>query len=133
VPGSDEDPRVVGRRAASVVGLFGLLRLLLFGLWLAFRGDARPGSGLDPWLVVLTVEGATLLALAVAASLGARVAVAAAAALLALELAASLVVGGGRVGGGAVLIQVLVIVHLYQCWQRMKPKVPTANLAAVFE
>lgn len=133
LPGSDEDPRVVGRSAASVIALFGLLRFLLLGLWFSFRGDARPGSGIDPWLVVVGAEGAVLVALAVAAAMGARAAVIAAAALLALEFVAGLAISGGRPPGLGTVIQVLVIVHLYQSWQRMKSKVPTANLAAVFE
>lgn len=136
LPGTDEDPRVVGRRAASVVALFGLLRVFLVAIVVGVPRTMSPVTsrdGRDVVLGVVAAEGAVLVALAVAAAMGARAAVIAAAALLALEFVAAIAISGGGPPGLGTVIQALVIVHLYQCWRRMKPKVPTATLAAVFE
>ncbi len=136
LPGSDEDPRVVGRRAASLIALFGLLRVFFLALFFSL---SRPGGGSSPVVTLaagsaffIAVEGALLVALALAAAFGVRAAVVAAAAVLALEFLAYAALGALKPSLGTV-VQVLVIVHLWQAWKRMKPKVPTASLAAVFE
>ncbi len=137
VPGSDGDPRVVGRRAASVIALFGLLRFFLVALLWSINGratmSAAPAAVMeDGFLLGVAAEGALLVALAFVAAFGVRAAVVIAAGVLAVEFAASIATGSFRPGLGTV-VQVLVIVHLYRCWKRMKPRLPTANLAAVFE
>lgn len=130
VPGSDGDPRVIGRRAASLIALVGILKALLIGLWLVFQ-QARTGP--QPLGTILVGSGLFLLALAVLAALGLRLPVLIAACLLGVELVATVAAVGGRVNGLGILIQVLVIVHLVGAWKRMRPRSATPSLAKVFE
>ncbi|HET8538561.1 MAG TPA: hypothetical protein VFL83_01685 [Anaeromyxobacter sp.] len=134
VPGSDGHPRTIGRRAASVIALFGLLRLFLVAMWvsLASAPDANAISASFTFNLA-AVDGAVLLVLAIPAALALRPAVVLAAGLLGVELAVSLLFAGGRASGLGVLIQVLVIVHLVDAWRRMRPRSPSPSLAAVFE
>ncbi len=131
VPGSDGDPRTIGRRAASLIALVGILQTLFIGLWMVFRAQDRAGP--DPRSAAMVASGATLLVLAVAAAFGARLQVLIAACLLGSELVLSLAASGGRVPMVGVLIQVLVVVHLVGAWKRMRPRPPTPSLAKVFE
>lgn len=128
VPGSDGDPSVLGRRAARLIALFGLVRLLA-GYALVSRGVELSGS---PGGAIILCQGAALMVLALLAGLGLRPAVVLSAGLLAIELVASLVLVSGPSGLGT-LIQVLVMVHLFQVWRTMKPRAPVATLASVFE
>lgn len=130
VPGSDGDPRVIGRRAASLIALVGIVKALLLGLWLVFQ-QARTGP--QPLGVILVGSGLVLVTLAVLAAFGLRLPVLVAACLLGVELVASVAAVGGRANGLGILIQVLVIVHLVGAWQRMRPRSATPSLAKVFE
>jgi len=128
VPGSDGDPRVIGRRAASVIALFGLLRLLLVFLWIVFGTGGRvPGGG------PFALEGLALILLAALAAFGLRTPVILGAGVLALELVVSVVAAGGRASPVGVIVSVLVIVHLYGGWTRMRPPSATPTLGAIFE
>ncbi|HEY6002395.1 MAG TPA: hypothetical protein VIV57_05925 [Anaeromyxobacter sp.] len=128
VPGSDGDPRVLGRRAASVLLLFGLLRVLFVGLWFTFQRVGGGGAVLNP----VAAEGALLAVLGILAAFGLRLPVLLGAALLVAELLVS-VASGLRVGPFALVIQVLVIVHLVRTWRRMRPRERQPSLASVFE
>jgi hypothetical protein len=124
VPGSDGDPRVVGRGAGGVLILFGLLRLLFLAPWLLF---AR-----SPAFLPVVAEGIGLTVLGVLALLGLRLPVALGAGLLVAESLA--LVALGRVPNPAgVVIQVLVVVYLVRAWRRMRPRLPQPSLASVFE
>lgn len=129
VPGSDGDPRVVGRRAASLILLFGLVRFGVAGAMIA----TQPGdSALVSNLAIVAALGLALLVLGILAAMGKRTAVAIAAAVFALE-AVVVIVAGGAPNPGGVAIQALVIVHLVRAWRRMEPRQPQPSLASVFE
>jgi hypothetical protein len=128
VPGSDEDPRVLGRRAGSVLVFFGLLRFTFIGLWLAFQRGGGGGAG----FLLVAAEGVLLAAVGVVAAFGLRLPVIIGAGLLGAELIGA--IGAGMtVAPLALLIQVLVIVHLVRSWRRMRPRPPQPSLASVFE
>lgn len=137
LPGSDGDPRVIGRRAGRVLLLFGFLRVVFVGLWTVFdrSGPSRVG-GLGALGGMMTVAGLGLMVLGVLASFGARLPVLLGALLIGLE---ELVWLAGWPGNGArlsptgVVIQVLVIAHLVRAWRRMKPRAEQPSLASVFE
>lgn len=137
LPGSDGDPRVIGRRAGRVLLLFGFLRLVFVGLWTVFdRGGPSRVGGLGAVGGLMAVAGLGLMALGLVASFGPRLPVLLGAVLLGLE---ELVWIAGWVGSGAglnptgVVIQVLVIAHLVRAWRRMKPRAEQPSLATVFE
>lgn len=134
VPGSDEDPPVIGRGAARLVLLFALLRVMLIALYQLFSTPAGGGrgEGLGVAGLVVGLSAIALLVLGIVALFGRRLPVLLAAIVLALELAWALA-GSGTAPGVGTLIQTLVIVHLVQCWQRMRPRVAAQTLAAVFE
>ncbi len=129
LPGSDGDPRVIGRRMASLIILFGLLRVVLGGLLTIFeeaQGPRPAGS------VLVGIEGLLLIGLGVVAAFGRRLPVVLAAGLLAAELLIALSTGGilNPIG---VVVQVLVILYLFRAWRRMAPRAPQATLSSVFE
>jgi hypothetical protein len=132
VPASDGDPRTIGRRAARLILLLALMRVGFVGLWFVFSRTGPEWAGMNVAGAMFLGAGAALVLLAVLAWLGKRLAVALAAGLFSLELAASYAFLGGRPGIGT-LILVLVIVHLVQAWQRMRPRAAQPNLASVFE
>ena len=131
VPGSDGHPLAIGRRAASVIALFGLLRVLFVGLWAVF--SAADGRAVDPLAAITTASGAIQIVLAVLAGFGLRLPVLLAAGLLTLELVAAVALAGARSSGLGFVVQVLVIVHLHGAWKRMRPRTATPSLATVFE
>ncbi len=118
LPGSDGDPRVVGRRAGTLVFILGLLQLLAVA---AVGGD----SPSFPWLLGETV---LVLLLGVLGFLGVRVAVLIAAALFALGLPLALVFT--PVG---VVVQVAIVVNLFLAWRKMKPREKAPSLREIFE
>jgi hypothetical protein len=127
VPGSDGDPRVIGRRAARVMAFFGLLRvafLLLFHLF--SRQPGTPGP-----VQVLVLSGLALLVLAVLAAYGLRLAVALGAGLVGLEVVVAVAAGVGATPV-ALLIQILLVAHLASAWRRMRPRAPRPALGQVF-
>lgn len=126
LPGSDGDPRVVCRRAARVIGIFGLLRVLFGGLWALFA------SGNAGFTVPVAGAGVLLLGLAVLAALGWRLPIALAAGVFALEVLVAFAVLYKQPNLGT-LIQVLVIVHLVDAWRRTRPRPSIEALGAVFE
>lgn len=131
VPGSDGHPRTIGARAGNVIALFGILHVLFIGLWIAFQGGRRDG----PFTLAsgaALLSGPLLLVLAVLAWLGVRHAVVVAAGQLALEFVLMLALSGGRFSPTGLVIQVLVVVHLFGAWKRMGP-LSTKSLGAVFE
>lgn len=125
VPGSDGDPRVIGRGAASVLVFFGLLRFVFVTLWMVF---SRPGS-LAP--NPLALEGLTLIVLGILAAFGQRLPIALGAGLLVAEIL--VFAASGMLNPVGLLIQVLVIVHLVHAWRRMRPRPPQPSLGSVFE
>lgn len=130
VPGSDADPRVLGRRAGGLVILFGGFRALAI---LAVLFNLRQGNEpLSPYFGVIAVEGALLLILGVLAMFGLRLPVAIAAGLLGAE-GLYLLGTGGLPNPLGVMIQALVIVHLARLWKRMAPRQKRPSLAQVFE
>lgn len=130
IPGSDADPRVIGRRAGGLILLFGGLRAIAITAVLA---NARSkGEPIDPTFAVIGAEGAFLLVLGVLAMFGRRLPVVIAAGLLAAEGLVALGTGGLPNPMG-VLIQALVIVHLWRAWKRMEPREKRPSLAQVFE
>jgi hypothetical protein len=143
VPGSDGDPRVLGRRAGGLIVLFGALRaltLVVMVLSSAETGASPRPVGLSPGLVpaasravlaTAAVGGLLLLVLGVLAILGRRRPVVIAAAVLGLEMPLSLV--GGPPNPVGILIQALVAVHLFRTWKRMAPRERRPSLAQVFE
>lgn len=130
VPGSDGDPRVLGRRAGRLILLFGGVRaLVIMGVLLNAR---REGEALNPVFTGIAAEGAVLLGLGIVAMFGQRLPVAIAAGVLTVE--GLLVLGTGSVTNPmGVFIQALVIVHLVRAWKRMEPRTRQPNLAQVFE
>ncbi len=128
VPGSDGDPRVLGRRAGAIIIFFGLLRVGLAALWLLFqRGGASRAFDL------IAVEGVVLVVLGILAAFGRRLPVALAAGVFALEMVLALVNSPAVQNPAGLLIQVLVIVHLVLAWRRMAPRQRQPSLAQVFE
>lgn len=129
LPGSDGHPRVIGRGAARLVLLFAIVRLLLVGVWTVFQRNASAASPLAGWF---GIEAVVLVVLAIAAALGARLAVALAAGVFSIEIVA-LLASGVVLNPIGLLIQVLVIVHLVSSWRRMAPRQRAPSLASVFE
>jgi hypothetical protein len=125
VPGSDGDPRVIARGAASLVGLFGVLNLGFAGLFSLFT---RSGNGLG-----FALEGLVLCVLAVLAALGRRLPIALAAGFLAVDTLLPVLALGMTPNPLGLAIRALVVVHLYRAWRRMRPVVRPAGVAAVFE
>jgi hypothetical protein len=136
VPGSDGDPRVIGRRAASLIVLFGVLQLGLVGLWLVFQHGARDAArgsaaGASAELALIAIPLVALAVLGVLASLGLRLPVLIGAGLYAAELVVSLAAGARA--PVAILIQALVVAHLVHAWHRMRPRPRQPSLSSVFE
>lgn len=130
IPGSDADPRVIGRRAGGLMLLFGGAKALAMAAVLA---DTRSkGEPIDPTFAIIGLEGASLMVLGLLAIFGRRLPVAIAAGLLAAEGLVALGTGGLPNSMG-VMIQVLVIVHLWRAWKRMEPREKRPSLAQVFE
>jgi hypothetical protein len=129
VPGSDGDPRVVGRRAASLILLFGLVRFAVAGAMIATQ---PAGSALASNLAIVAALGLALLVLGILAALGKRTPVLVAAVVFGLE-ALAVIATGSAANPGGVVIQALVIVHLVRAWRRMEPRQPQPSLASVFE
>ncbi len=129
VPGSDGDPRVLGRGAGWLVMVFALLRLLnLVGLAM----DLERGMPVVPAFVAVAVSEAGLFALGVLALLGKRLPVALAAGLLAAEVPLAAVLDGPP-NPLWLIIQILVLVRLVRAWRRMAPREKRPSLAQVFE
>lgn len=128
LPGSDGDPRAIGRRAAALIALFGLLQFGFLAMWILFQ---RP-SGLDSSSLGSLAPLLVHLLLAALAALGVRLAVLLAAGVFALELAAYLAAAGWRPGIGT-LILAFVSVRLVHAWRLMRPTAPKVSLAKVFE
>lgn len=130
VPGSDADPRVVGRRAGGLILFFGGARAIAISAVLV---NARSrGEPIDPTFAIVGAEGALLLVLGFLAIFGRRMPVVIAAGILAAEGLVALGTGGlpNPIG---VMIQALVIVHLWRGWKRMEPREKRPSLAQVFE
>lgn len=131
LPGSDGDPRVVGRRAARLAGGLGTL-FLVFGALAA----ALAGTG-GAWLGgLVALEGAILLGLGIAGAFGVRHAILAAAIVLALDAAAQLALvawTGSYPNPIGLLIRAAVVAELYRGWRRMRPLPPPVEYARVFE
>lgn len=129
VPGSDGDPRVLGRGAGWLVMVFALLRLLnLVGLAM----DLERGMPVVPAFVAVAVSEAGLFALGVLALLGKRLPVALAAGILAAEVPLAAVLDGPP-NPLWLIIQILVVVRLVRAWRRMAPREKRPSLAQVFE
>jgi hypothetical protein len=130
VPGSDGDPRVVGRRAGGLIVVFGLLRALFLTGELAL-GESSVGP-IQPVVVLVAAAGLAMLVLGILALLGKRLPVVLAAGLLSMEMLAALAVGGFPNPLG-LLIQILVIVNLVRAWKRMAPRERRPTLTEIFE
>lgn len=137
LPGSDGDPRVLGRRAGGLILIFGALRGLVV-VWLGLvaaqeRGFTSPDQALAAQVGVAAAvsAGVILIILGVLAILGRRRPVVIAAGVLALEVLLSF--SGGPPNPFGLLIQALVIVHLVRVWKRMEPRQARPTLAQVFE
>lgn len=128
VPGSDGDPRVIGRRAARVMAFFGLLRV---GFLLLFHLFSRQPGGVPGPVQVVMLSGLALLVLAALAALGLRLAVALGAGLVGLEVGVAVATGVGATPV-ALLIQLLLVAHLASAWRRMRPRAPRPALGQVF-
>jgi hypothetical protein len=112
VPGSDGDPRTIGRRAARLIALFGVLLVVYGLLWQLFSVESHgPGSA-------LFLEGVLLLILAAVAAFGVRTPLLLAALLIAAE-ATVIVVRTGQFTPTALVVNALVVVYLVQSWLRM--------------
>ncbi len=127
LPGSDGHPRTIGRRAAILIALVGIVQALGIVLWVVSQHE-RSGPE-PPWSAALASGGPTLLALAALAALGLRLPVLLAAILLGIEVVAS--VRGAS--PAAIVILALVVVHLVGAWNRMRPRASTPSLAKIFE
>jgi hypothetical protein len=128
LPGSDGDPRVIGRRAARLIGLFGVLSLG-FGVALVRFDEAsavpRPGH-------LVALEGLVLIVLAVLAASGRRLPIALAAFMLLADSLLPFALGITARPMG-LLIRGLVVAHLVGTWRRLRPRPTTAAIAAVFD
>jgi hypothetical protein len=114
VPGSDADPRTVGRRAARLVVWLGIFLAIFAGLWGAFSQDRT-------WILG-AFEGIVLLVLGVLARMGVRLSVALAALVLVAE-PVILLVGLGRTGTPTTLVlRTLVVAYLLESCRRMGVK-----------
>jgi hypothetical protein len=115
LPGSEGDPRRIGRRAGA---------LLLF--LAAVRGvilvAVSPGELASP--AFLAGEAALVLLLGVLAVLGLRLAVLLAAVLFLAEI---------PLFPGALVLQALLAAHLLYAWVRMRPRRRVPNLREIFE
>lgn len=133
LPGSDGDPRVIGRRAGRVLLLFGFLRVAFIALYALFQrsGPLRAGGG-GGLGVIWAFTGLGLAALGALASFGLRLPVLLGAALLGLESLGWLA-AGGTLNPTGIVIQLLLIAHFVRAWQRMKPRAEQPSLASVFE
>jgi hypothetical protein len=112
VPGSDGDPRTIGKRAARFIGIFGVL-LILFGmLWELFSRSRNVSA------TPVMLEGVLLLVLAAVAAFGPRLPILLAALLLAADTVAVLALTGAFPPVGLV-VRALIVVHLVRSWKRM--------------
>ncbi len=130
VPGSDGDPRTVGRRAARLAGFFGAL-FLAVGL----VGSVLSGTDVA-FGAAMAIEGAVLLVLAVLGGFGLRFPILAAAAVLAVDGAgqtAFLLAAGSFPNPLGLAIRAAVVVQLFRSWRRMRPLPPPVEYARVFE
>lgn len=125
VPGSDGDPRVIGRGAGSLLLLFGFLRFVLLWAWSSLQPAVDVGS-----LVVL--DAAALAVLGILAALGLRLPVLLGAVLLVAETLGA-VASGMRVNPLGLLVQALVVVHLFRAFGRMRPRPRQPSVPSVFE
>lgn len=121
VPGSDGDPRVIGRQVGSLLFVLALLRLLVVAA-------AAPSTREVTFILWMLAETGLVLILGVLAWLGVRRAVVVAAGLFALETMPAIIALPA-----AGVIQALIAVHLIIAWRNMKPKVKVANLREIFE
>jgi hypothetical protein len=117
VPGSDGDPRTLGRRAGALLVVLGLLQLPLA---VALTRENRSGA----WFLAQT---SLLLVLGVLSFLGVRRAVLAAAGLFVLSVPLALL------APIFLLIHAAVVIRLVVFWRRMRPRVKTPNLGEIFE
>ncbi len=128
VPGSDGEPRVLGRRVGGLILLFGLARSVGLAVLVA-----QPGvQSLARSFLVVAAEGAILVALGILAVAGRRLPVGLAAGLMSVEVLFTLVWGVAPHPLG-VLFEMLVIVHLARGWSRMRPRERRPSLAQVFD
>lgn len=121
VPGSDGEPRTLGRRAGTGIIILALLRLWV--LW-------SLAGALSLMQRAAVAENLVLFALGVCCSLGFRLAAALAAGLLALELVWSVVFV--QIPSYAV-VQALIAFALFRAWRRMRPREKQLNLGQIFE
>jgi hypothetical protein len=121
VPGSDGDPRVIGRQVGGLLLVLALLRLLLFAI-------ALPSTRAPSNLIGLVLEGGAVLVLGVLAWSGVRTAALIAAVLFGLEAVVALVAAPG-----ATVIQALIAAHLIRAWRKMKPRARIQSLREIFE
>ena len=133
VPRSDGDPHVIGRRAARVVGAFGMLTFLFAVGWRFF---AKPGVAQPGALLGVAAEGLLLLFLALLGLFGLRFPILVAAILFGLNALAA--VGFGLQEGSVpspigLFIQIAVAIFLFRSWRRMKPLPPPVEVARIFE
>ena len=112
VPGSDGDPRTIGRRAGRLLLLYGFAVAVLT---LLFRIFSRPGTHLGGGH-----EGPALLLFGVLALLGQRWPILLGAVLILADSALALAQDGLASPVG-LLVRGLVAFHLVQAWQRTAP------------
>jgi len=117
VPGSDGDPRVIGRRVGGLVIFAALLRLAI----LALAGSAAVEIGW-PWL--LAAESGLLLVLGVLAWSGLRVAALLAGCLFVAEIVTF---------PAGLVLQLLFAAYCLIGWAKMKPRTRAPNLREIFE
>jgi hypothetical protein len=130
LPGSDGDPRVLGRRAGRLILFFGGFRA--FAITAVLLNARQTGEPVPLVVKAVAAEGVALLALGVVAMFGWRPPLAIAAGLLVAEGLAWLG-SGGLPNPVGVMIQALVILHLFRAWKRMAPREKQPSLAQVFE
>jgi hypothetical protein len=112
VPGSDGDPRVVGRRAGGLLLVVALVRLAIVA------GAGAPNASA---LGLLSADAGVVLILGALAWIGLRPAVLVAGLLLAAEI---------TIFPPAFLLLLPIALYLYLAWRRMRPAHRLAGLPA---
>jgi hypothetical protein len=114
LPGSEGDPRRIGRQAAGLLLLLAALRLAVLVV--------APGELVPPAL--LAAEAGVVMVLGVLAWLGIRPAVLLSAVLFLAEI---------PLVPGLLVLQLLLAAYLLAAWRRMRPRVRAPNLREIFE
>ena len=125
LPGSDWDPLTIGRSAASLIALLGVLIGGSVALWGVFtKTRLTPGAAVVIGALVLVP-----LVLAALAASGMRVAIAAAALLLVAQVAFSLT-AGARPSAAGIVLRALFLAQFVRAWRRMRPRPSRSSGAA---